>query len=229
MPLIATGSASVNNALLLLAVLVIFGVLGHVPGSALIWLPVVMIINVALALEFGAFWAYYSMWYFQSIPFSGAYCLEPDAKHIAVGQENMRLNGLDASLVHASAGDQCIAAKLFSTESGESVLIPQHTVPSVMAHFRLENIELVQGVEFGLLSNCAPLLAAGKIRFLVVSTHHVSISGSPTTHADFVARLKANGASILCEHDVDESFSGDGLIVADMRSEDSLISPIVIS
>jgi lipopolysaccharide transport system permease protein len=53
LPLIATGSASVNNALLLSAILVIFGVLGHLPGIALIWLPVIMIINVALALGFG--------------------------------------------------------------------------------------------------------------------------------------------------------------------------------
>src|SRR6266542_1065217 len=33
LPLIVTGSASVNNALLFLAILVIFGVLGHLPGA----------------------------------------------------------------------------------------------------------------------------------------------------------------------------------------------------
>jgi hypothetical protein len=145
----------------------------------------------------------------------------------------MRLNGLHTSFVHACAGDQYIAEKLFSTESGDSVRIPQHTVPSAMAHFGLEKIELlhtdVQGAELGLLLSCEPLFAAGNIRFLVVSTHHLSISGSPTTHADCVAYLKSNGAHILCEHDVDESFSGDGLIAAAMRPEDELIPPIVVS
>jgi lipopolysaccharide transport system permease protein len=53
LPLIATGSASVNNVLLLLAILAIFGVLGHLPGTALIWLPVLMVINIALALGLG--------------------------------------------------------------------------------------------------------------------------------------------------------------------------------
>ena len=53
LPLIVTGSASVNNALLFFAILLIFGVLGHVPGSALIWLPVLMVINIALALGLG--------------------------------------------------------------------------------------------------------------------------------------------------------------------------------
>jgi hypothetical protein len=145
----------------------------------------------------------------------------------------MRLNGLTANFVRACAGDQCIPEKLFTTESGESVHIPQHTVPSAMAHFGLQEVELlhadVQGAELGLLSSCETLFAAGKIRFVVVSTHHVSISGSPTTHADCVAYLKVNGAHILCEHDVDESFSGDGLIVAAMRREDSVIPPIDIS
>jgi lipopolysaccharide transport system permease protein len=53
LPLIVTGSASVNNALLFFAILLIFGVLGHVPGTALIWLPALMVVNVALALGLG--------------------------------------------------------------------------------------------------------------------------------------------------------------------------------
>jgi lipopolysaccharide transport system permease protein len=53
LPVIATGSALVNNTLLFFAILVIFGLLGHLPGSALIWLPASMIVNIALALGFG--------------------------------------------------------------------------------------------------------------------------------------------------------------------------------
>ena len=53
LPLIVTGSALVNNVLLFVAILVIFGVLGHLPSIALIWLPVLMVINIALALGIG--------------------------------------------------------------------------------------------------------------------------------------------------------------------------------
>ncbi len=53
LPLIVTGSAVVNNSLLLVAILAIFGMLGHLPGTALIWLPALMVVNIALALGLG--------------------------------------------------------------------------------------------------------------------------------------------------------------------------------
>ena len=53
LPLIVTGSALINNSLLFVAILLIFGVLGHLPGMALLWLPVLMLITIALALGLG--------------------------------------------------------------------------------------------------------------------------------------------------------------------------------
>ena len=41
------------HLMLFVAILLIFGVLGHLPSMALIWLPVLMIINIALALGLG--------------------------------------------------------------------------------------------------------------------------------------------------------------------------------
>jgi lipopolysaccharide transport system permease protein len=53
LPLIVTGSALANHLLLFLAMLLIFAVLGHVPGSALLWLPLLSAATVALALGLG--------------------------------------------------------------------------------------------------------------------------------------------------------------------------------
>ena len=53
LPLIVIGSALINNVLLLAAILMIFGVLGHWPGATLVWLPVLTAINIALALGLG--------------------------------------------------------------------------------------------------------------------------------------------------------------------------------
>src|SRR5262249_33611354 len=146
---------------------------------------------------------------------------------------NMRINGLEADFVRARVGAEHITQIPSATASGDSASMPQHTVPSVMTHFGLEQVEVlhadVQGAELGLLATCSTLFATGKIRFVVISTHHFSISGSASTHADCVAFLKSMEANILCEHDVDESYSGDGLIVAAMRTEDRLVPAIQIS
>lgn len=53
LPVILTGSAVVNNLLLFVAILVIFGLLGHAPGIALLWLPILMAITIALAVGLG--------------------------------------------------------------------------------------------------------------------------------------------------------------------------------
>lgn len=53
LPLIVTGSALVNNALLFISILVIFGMLGHYPGTALLWLPILMAVTIALAVGLG--------------------------------------------------------------------------------------------------------------------------------------------------------------------------------
>lgn len=53
LPFIVVGSAVVNNVLLFGAILLIFGVLGHMPGLALVWLPLLMIVTIALALGLG--------------------------------------------------------------------------------------------------------------------------------------------------------------------------------
>lgn len=53
LPFIVTGSALVNNVLLFLAILIIFGMLGHWPGVAIIWLPILMLLTIAGAVGVG--------------------------------------------------------------------------------------------------------------------------------------------------------------------------------
>jgi FkbM family methyltransferase len=48
----------------------------------------------------------------------------------------------------------------------------------------------------------------------MLSTHGAPITGDPLTHQACLARLRDLGATVALEHDVHESFSGDGLIVA---------------
>ncbi|TIO39380.1 MAG: FkbM family methyltransferase [Mesorhizobium sp.] len=81
----------------------------------------------------------------------------------------------------------------------------------------------VQGAELPFIRSMAPAVERRSLRFVVVSTHHSSISGSRTTHADCREALLDFGAVILAEHDVQQSYSGDGLITASFFPEDRRI------
>ncbi|HKW80598.1 MAG TPA: ABC transporter permease [Casimicrobiaceae bacterium] len=53
LPLIIAGSALINNLLLLLAILLVFALVGHFPGPRLAWLPLLVLVTLLLALGVG--------------------------------------------------------------------------------------------------------------------------------------------------------------------------------
>jgi hypothetical protein len=87
-----------------------------------------------------------------------------------------------------------------------------------MDRFRVEHLDILhcdtQGAESSVIASCERLIKDGRITFGVFSTHAFQISGDPLTHQKCLQMLKDYGARILAEHDVHESYSGDGLIAA---------------
>lgn len=55
LPMIVIGTASVNNLALMIVVLLILPILGFYPSWNLLWLPVLMLLTIALATGFGLF------------------------------------------------------------------------------------------------------------------------------------------------------------------------------
>lgn len=53
LPLVAGGVVLVNNVLLLLAILAVFALLGHSPGTHVAWLPVLMLLTLGFAMSLG--------------------------------------------------------------------------------------------------------------------------------------------------------------------------------
>ena len=70
------------------------------------------------------------------------------------------------------------------------------------------------------MEGARPLIEAGRLRFVVISTHHYIYSGDPLTHQKCEQFIKDNGGYIIASHDILESFSGDGLIVASFDKKD---------
>lgn len=53
LPLVALGVALLDNALLLLAILVVLGLLGHWPGAYILWLPLLVLLTAVLGAGLG--------------------------------------------------------------------------------------------------------------------------------------------------------------------------------
>ncbi|WPO44312.1 FkbM family methyltransferase [Tardiphaga sp. 42S5] len=178
----------------------------------------------ATMLELGGFWSYYSLWFkSQHGDLRQAYVVEPDPNHIAIGRANATLNQRDITFVQACVGGEPIKALTFKTESAGDIRIPQISVPGFLRDHRISQLQVLhcdtQGMETEIIRSCEPLFRNRTIRFGIFSTHHHEISGDPLTHQRCLAMLQDFGGRILVEHDVHESFSGDGLIAAYFGAE----------
>lgn len=185
----------------------------------------------SIFVELGAFWSYYSLWFLNSVPGSRAICIEPDAANLNVGVRNAALNKLDTRIEFHNAGVGGVAKEqhgVWCESMNAEAILPCYDMNAVLALSADQTIEVlhidVQGAELPFLQSMPSAVAKGAIRFLVVSTHHSSISGSKTTHGDCLAMIETMGGAILAEHDVQESFSGDGLIVASFLAADRNIT-----
>jgi FkbM family methyltransferase len=168
--------------------------------------------------ELGGYWSYYSIWFLSQSGARRSYIVEPDPAHLAIGRTNARLNGCEPVFIHAYVGPQPRAPEQFTTESSGIVELSCVSVSSLMATHGIEHLDILhcdaQGTETSILESCAELFSTVQMSWVFVSTHTHHISGDPLTHQRCLSLLLKAGATIVAEHDVQESFSGDGLIVA---------------
>jgi FkbM family methyltransferase len=181
-----------------------------------------------LMIEAGAYWAYYTNWYLGAVLGSRAICLEPDELHMESGQLNLALNSRTAQWINAFVGREHCDSVAFRRESdGRDVSIPCINMDGLIDFAKGESIEMlhldVQGAELAFIQSMKRAVELRMLRFVMVSTHHALISGSETTHSDCLRELHSLGAVILREFDINESFAGDGLIVASFVAADAAL------
>src|SRR5207247_6728074 len=137
-----------------------------------------------------------------------------DPNHITVGRANAALNHSDITFVQSCVGAEPLRAVSFATESAGKLRLPQVSIASFMQQHRIATLDILhcdtQGAETAIVRSCESLLRGHAIRFGVFSTHSHHISGDPLTHQRCLTMLKDFGGRILAEHDVHESYSGDG-------------------
>lgn len=191
----------------------------HEPQEELLFAEVLRHLPpTATMIELGGFWCYYSIWFLTQDRRRRAIAVEPDPRHLEIGRANARLNDCAPIFVHAFAGPEPAPPAPFRTEASGVVELACVSVASLLDAHGIGRLDLLhcdaQGIELAVLESGLALFAANRIDWLIVSTHAHQISGDPLTHQRCLAVLRQAGATILAEHDVHESFSGDGLIVA---------------
>lgn len=196
----------------------------HEPQEEFAFWEILKCLNGAPTMvELGAFWPYYSLWFRTAFPSGHNFMYEPDAEHLAAGQRNFARSGFSGYFELSAAGLDGSATFMDETLNQTRTVATQ-SAATICRERQIDCLDLlhmdVQGAELSALMGAAPLIEEGKLRFVFVSTHHHLISGDPLTHQKCLYWLKANGAHILCEHSVNESFSGDGLIVASFMEQD---------
>ena len=180
----------------------------------------------ASMIELGSFWSYYSLWFNKEIKNATNICCEPDPNNIKIGKINARLNKAPLVFIDAAAGEGRGKFVDFNLEStpGEIRKVPILSVDEIMQTKRLKKLDLlhmdVQGQELAAINGSLETIMTKKLRFLIVSTHHFSISGDPLTHFKCLEIIKSHGGHIIADHTVLESFSGDGLIAASFSGLD---------
>jgi FkbM family methyltransferase len=187
----------------------------------------------ATMIELGGYWAFYSLWFLSGGKERTSIVVEPDPKHLAVGEANARLNGLPITFVQGFAGKTQLPPTPFKTLTSGEIPVPRVSVQSLMENHGIDELNVlhcdIQGAEFEVLQGCQPLFRDRRIEFLFVSTHYFGPEFDPLIHQRCLALILNCGGKIVAEHDVHESFSCDGLIVAYFGDNSEKAGPVPVS
>jgi FkbM family methyltransferase len=188
----------------------------------------------ATMLEVGSYWSYYSLWFLsQHAAQRRAYAIEPDPEHLKIGRLNCQLNTLDITFENGFICGEESPPQDFQTEKSGVLPLRPISVTGLMQRHGIDRLDLIlcdaQGGEIDLLVGLPKLVQAERIGSLMLSTHAYQITGDPLTHQKCIALVEKMGATILLEHDVHESFSGDGLILAHFHGTPPKIDEGIIS
>lgn len=169
-------------------------------------------------IEIGSSWAYYSMWFNSQIKGAKNYMVDIGEEVLDIGRKNFELNGLSGN---------------FTIDR-----VPNFNFERFLEDNKIKFVDIlhsdIQGWEYHLLEDCDQNL--DKVGYIFISTHTDGIIsgrdwGAPKEglHENCLEFLIDRGFVILCEHNMRQSASHDGLIVAKNPKIDLEFKEIEIS
>lgn len=172
----------------------------HEPQEEYVFQEILKRINPGSSmLELGSYWSFYSMWFNKTIKDAVNYMIEPDARCLYSGKKNFKLNKLKGNFFQYYLGDKVDSDKMITVD----FFIEKNKI-SFLSILHAD----IQGYELDMLKGARSSLANKQIEYLFISTH------SNELHEACLNYLKSLSYNIVCESNLDETFSYDGLIVA---------------
>lgn len=157
----------------------------------------------ATMIELGAYWGFYSMWFYQMVRKPTCFLVEPDISNLRYGAKNFALNHMQGTFIQAFIG-----ASMGKPQGGIAIL----TMDDLITQQKIDRVNIlhadIQESELAMLQGARRALAAGQIDFIFLSTH------TDELHRQCLAFLREHDYMTLAEVDISGSFAVDGLIVA---------------
>lgn len=156
-------------------------------------------------LELGAFWGFYSIWFLKTFPKADALMIEPEPFNIKSGINNCKINKVKKR-AHIKR------AFISNSQSDFASKCPKLNVDSLGYLATKKQITIlhsdIQGHELAMLIGAKKCFKTKLVSYVFISTH------SNSSHKQCLNLIIDYDCHILAEHNVCESFSNDGLIVA---------------
>ncbi len=157
-------------------------------------------------IELGSYWAYYSLWFANSVKNAKNYMIEPKYEYLLTGMRNFELNNKEGTFVHGYIGNK------YDSDIKHEVNIPRIHIDQFLASNNINHVHIlhadIQSAEFDMLQTCKKSISESKIDFFFISTH------TDLLHRKCLKFLKDHGFHIIAEHTPAQSCSCDGLIAA---------------
>jgi len=171
----------------------------------------------ATMLELGSFWAYYSMWFNKEIAGAKNYLIEPVEFMMHKGMDNFELNGMKGDFNLACIGEQSYDEVDFIDWDKSVRKVKQVCIDDFLENKEISYLDIlhsdIQGAEYSMLQGAKKSFDKNRIGYLFISTHSESI------HQNCLDFIQNHNFDIVSEHNLAESYSTDGLIVAAHTSE----------
>jgi len=156
-------------------------------------------------LELGAFWGFYSIWFLKSFLDADALLIEPDPFNLSSGIKNLKINHVQTRAIFKRAFVACGSQSSHAqcpTINIDSLEYYKIGKPITVLHCDID------GFELDMLAGAQKTFEKRLVEYVFISTH------SDHLHQQCLEKLVGLNFVCLAEHNVSESYSNDGLIVA---------------